>query len=489
MKKIYFVLFLLSVISYGQIQIGSNINGEAAGDNCGRKHSFSSDGTVLAIGASLNDGNGSNSGHVRVFKNISNTWIQIGSDIDGEAIDDYLGLSISLSSDGTVLAIGASLNDGNGSNSGHVRVFKNISNTWIQIGSDIDGEAAGDYFGSSVSLSANGTILAIGGHLNDGNGSNSGHVRVYQNISNTWTQIGSDIDGEAAGDWSGENVSLSSDGTILAIGASLNAGNGINSGHVRIYQNISNTWTQIGSDIDGEAAGDFFGSSISLSSDGSILAIGAFQNDGNGSNSGHVRVFKNISNTWIQIGSDIDGEAAGDRSGEDVSLSSNGTILAIGASLNDGNGSNSGHVRIYQNISNTWTQIGSDINGEASNDRSGISTSLSSNGTILAIGAFQNDGNGTDSGHVRVFDLSALLSSNTFVLNNFSIYPNPTSDILNINLDNNLTLEKVNIYTTLGQLIQTENKPQIHITSLVKGNYIIEVVTNQGKATKTFIVE
>ena len=48
-------------------------------------------------------------------------------------------------------------------------------------------------------------------------------------------QIGSDIDGDAEGDYSGESVSLSSDGTRLAIGASSNSENGDNSGHVRIF--------------------------------------------------------------------------------------------------------------------------------------------------------------------------------------------------------------------------------------------------------------
>ena len=88
-----------------------------------------------------------------------------------------------------------------------------------QIGGDIDGEAASDYSGTSVSLSSDGTIVAIGAVGNDGNGPSSGHVRVYQNISGTWTQLGGDIDGEAAGDYSGTSVSLSSDGTIVAIGA------------------------------------------------------------------------------------------------------------------------------------------------------------------------------------------------------------------------------------------------------------------------------
>ncbi|MBN31581.1 MAG: hypothetical protein CL845_06250, partial [Crocinitomicaceae bacterium] len=86
-----------------------------------------------------------------------------------------------------------------------------------------------------------------------------------------------------------------------------------------------------------------------LSSDGSTVAIGAPYNDGNGGNSGHVRIYSWNSDTssWYQQGGDIDGEAVGDQSGWNVSLSSDGTTVAIGAPYNDGNGTNSGHVRIY----------------------------------------------------------------------------------------------------------------------------------------------
>ncbi|MGB0676770.1 MAG: hypothetical protein ACPGO8_04100, partial [Ilumatobacteraceae bacterium] len=91
------------------------------------------------------------------------------------------------------------------------------STTIDQLGSDIDGEAAGDMSGWSVSLSSDGTIIAIGAGGNDDNGSSAGHVRVYQYSNDSWTQLGSDIDGEAANDNSGGSVSLSSDGTIIAI--------------------------------------------------------------------------------------------------------------------------------------------------------------------------------------------------------------------------------------------------------------------------------
>jgi hypothetical protein len=394
-------------------QIGADIDGENSGDQSGYSVSLSADGTTVAIGAWLNGGNGTNSGHVRIYQWNGSTWTQKGSDIDGEAAGDYSGISVSLSADGTTVAIGADYNDGNGTNSGHVRIYQwNAGTTsWTQKGSDINGEAANDSSGISVSLSDDGTTVAIGAKFNDGNGSDSGHVRIYQwNAGTTsWTQKGSDINGEAADDQSGISVSLSADGTTVAIGAWLNDGNGTNSGHVRIYRWNTGTsqWTKLGSDLDGEAADDYLGVSVSLSDDGTTVAIGADFNDGNGTNSGHVRVYQwNAGTTsWTQLGSDIDGEAAGDYFGASVSLTADGTTVAIGADYNDGNGSNSGHVRIYHWNGSTWTQRGSDIDGEAVDDYSGWSVALSDDGTTIAIGA---PGNRSNSGHVRIYSLSTI---------------------------------------------------------------------------------
>ena len=55
-----------------------------------------------------------------------------------------------------------------------------------------------------------------------------------------------------------------------------------------------------------------------------------------------------------QLGSDIDGEAAEDVSGYDVSLDSDGDRVAIGAYKNDGNGSDAGHLRIYSWDGSSW---------------------------------------------------------------------------------------------------------------------------------------
>ena len=62
---------------------------------------------------------------------------------------------------------------------------------WAQLGSNIDGEAAYDYSGRSVSLSSDGSIVAIGANANDGNGSDSGHTRIYQwdSTNSVWNQL------------------------------------------------------------------------------------------------------------------------------------------------------------------------------------------------------------------------------------------------------------------------------------------------------------
>ena len=389
-------------------QLGSDIDGEAVNDYSGYSVSLSSDGTRVAIGAYSNDGNGNSSGHVRIYELSGGTWSQLGSDIDGEAANDNSGYSVSLSSDGTRVAIGAYSNDGNGNSSGHVRIYELSGGTWSQLGSDIDGEAAYDQSGSSVSLSSDGTRVAIGAPYNDGTSSNAGHVKVYEYSGGTWNQLGSDIEGEAADDNSGYSVSLSSDGTRVAIGAYGNDGTDSDAGHVRVYEwnDGTSSWDKLGSDIEGEAADDYSGRSVSLSSDGTRVAIGAPFNDGNGNASGHVRVYEFSGGDWSQLGSDIDGEAADDNSGYSVSLSSDGTTVAIGAIYNDGTGSNAGHVRIYKLSGGTWSQLGSDIDGEAVNDYSGLSVSLSSDGTSVAIGAPYNDGSFSNAGHVRVHSMS-----------------------------------------------------------------------------------
>ena len=384
-------------------QIGTEIDGEAADDNSGYSIAMSADGNRIAIGARYNDGNGGNAGHVRIYTWNGTAWTKTGTDIDGETVGDYFGSSIAMSADGNRLAIGAVFNWGNGFNAGHVRVYTWNGTAWTKTGSDIDGEAASDRSGSSVAMSTDGNRIAIGAIYNDGSANNAGHVRIYTWNGTAWAQTGTDINGEAAEDQFGSSVAMSTDGNRIAIGAKFNSGNGASSGHVRVYTWNGTAWTQSGSDIDGEALLDQSGSSVAMSADGNRIAIGAIFNDGRADNAGHVRIYTWNGTAWTQTGSDIDGEAASDYSGWSVAMSADGNRIAIGAIFNDGRADNAGHVRIYTWNGTAWTKTGSDIDGEAASDQSGWSVAMSADGNRIAIGAIFNDGSANNAGHARIY--------------------------------------------------------------------------------------
>lgn len=480
-KHIFLILFLCPFIMFAQwTQLGNDIDGEAINDQSGYTISLSADGNTVVIGAPFNDDGGAASGQVRVFENNTNTWQQKGNNIDGIAVSDKFGFSVSISADGNTIAAGSPDSNANGFESGHVSVFQFQGNDWTQIGSNIIGEASSDHSGYSVSLSDDGNRLAIGAPDNglvENVGSNYGQVRIYELQGNAWVQIGNDIDGENPEDNSGFAVSLNQDGSIVAIGAPNNTNTITGAGHVRVYAFETDTWVQIGEDLDGVAMNDKFGGAVNLNNQGNILAVGARDHNG----IGQVRVFENLANTWEQLGTDINGESIDDEFGISVSLNADGTILAAGARFNSGFTLDAGHTRVYRNQSNNWQQIDDDIDGEALQDRSGISVSLSADGSTVAIGAYLNDGNNSNSGHVRLYTNPNVLNVETINLQNkITVYPNPTTTQIQIDLEEINSQSKVQLYTIAGKLLYSQihnntNHITINISSFSKGIYILKL--------------
>jgi len=153
---------------------------------------------------------------------LGNDWSQVGSQLNGESAGDSFGQSVALSADGLQLAVGASWNDANGTRSGQVRVFHFINEDWTQVGSAMNGENTGDFFGSSLALSASGAVLAAGATGNEaGNGAWSGHVRIFELVDGDWVQLSSSINGKGIENWFGRSVALSADGKTVAVSASL----------------------------------------------------------------------------------------------------------------------------------------------------------------------------------------------------------------------------------------------------------------------------
>ena len=475
-KLLTLALLSLSTMTFAQTQKGLDIDGEAALDGSGYSVSMP-DANTVAIGAPYNDGNGNYAGHVRIYSWKGIAWTQKGSDIDGEAADDESGWSVSMP-DANTVAIGAPDNYGTAPHSGHVRIYSWDGTAWTQKGTDINGEAQHNLSGWSVSMPDANTV-AIGAIHNVEIGFNDGHVRIYSWDGTAWIQKGSDIDAEAAGDESGFSVSMP-DANTVAIGGPGNDGNGSDAGHVRIYNWNGTAWIQLGSDIDGEAAGDESGYSVSMP-DTNTVAIGARWNDGNGFNAGHVRIYSWNGTAWIQKGSDIDGQAAEDVSGYSVSMPDANTV-AIGAPNNDGNGIDAGHVRIYTWDGTAWIQNGSDINGEAAGDKSGLSVSIPVANTV-AIGARGNSG---AAGHVRIFSLEAPQNIEyiSFNADEIHAYPTPTSGKFNLEFKTNLKEVKVCIKNLMGQEVFSEsyhnqNQIELYIQG-APGIYFVEVIS-EGK--------
>ncbi len=390
---------------------------------------LSADAKTLVVGApgDYYDKNYDRVGYVKVYRMTDDggNRTQLGQTIYGNATGDLLGLSVDVTAQGNVILLSSPGYLENNDRPGYVLVFSldsddetaGTTGTWKQVGQDIAGDAIGDQFGRSVSISDDGKTIAVGAARNDRkNGVDSGHVRIYRLADDgaSWEQIGGDIDGDAAGDWSGHSVSLSANGSIVAIGAPLAEIYLVWSGQVKVYRIDSggSSWEQLGESIYGDNENDYFGWSVDISPDGISLAVGTYVSVG----PGYVKVFS-LENgggddddlgasSWKKIGLTITGEAYGDWFGRSVSLSDDAKTLAVGApGANDEDGYDVGHVRVYRtdDSESGWTQIGVDIDGEADGDTSGISVSLSGDGKTVAIGSDWNDDNGTYSGHVRVF--------------------------------------------------------------------------------------
>jgi FG-GAP repeat len=93
-------------------------------------------------------------------------------------VGDLFGVSVSLSDDGMKMVIGSSSDDGNGLGSGKTQVYEYIGNDWVQLGPDIVGDA-GDNLGTSVAMSGDGRMIAVGVPKNPARGSDTGTARVF----------------------------------------------------------------------------------------------------------------------------------------------------------------------------------------------------------------------------------------------------------------------------------------------------------------------
>ena len=208
----------------------------------------------------------------KIFERIGDGFQQRGAVISG------YGDGIALNYDGSIVIVG----DRNWpSNTGRASVFQwkndneDGSMQWMQMGSDITGDATDDYLGwyGCVSFTYDGLTIAVGSYGYDRDGLRSrGLVRVYNydSTSDTWQQSGIDLVGDNAYDQF-SRTSLSSDGAYLAVGAS--------DSFVRLFAKNGDNYVAVRDTIIGE--GYRFAWSVDISADASALVVGDFSFDGN----------------------------------------------------------------------------------------------------------------------------------------------------------------------------------------------------------------
>lgn len=374
-------------------QSGVTIAGLAGGDETGSAVALSADGDIVAIGEPQSQIPGR--GRVRVFSGTTGTWTQVGASLVGATDGDFFGTAVALSADGLTLAVGAPGFDITGTlNAGRVTVYRYDGTAWVPTGDPIVGTSTTKALGSSVALCSDGNRVAIGAP--QGGTASEGATLVFD-FTTAWTQVGATILGEVASALSGTSVALGSDGSRLAIGA---VGNTSSAGQARVFALSAGSWSQLGSSINGAAAGDNLGRSVDLNGAGDVLAVGIPGHDATGSNAGQVGVYGYDGSAWVVRGAAINGVAAGDNFGYSVALSSSGTRVTAGAPLADNPGSSAGEVRTFAFAGGSWGVLGQSVTGESAGDEAGHSVAISSAGARIAIGAPEKS---TTTGQVRVF--------------------------------------------------------------------------------------
>ena len=379
--------------------------------------------------------------------------------------DNQFGYAIALSADGNTLAVSAIAEDSaakgvNGVskdyavNSGAVYVYTRDNKGWKQQAYlKASNTAEGAQFGNSLTLSADGNLLAVGssgeassatginGNQSDRSMPGAGAVYVFARAGAAWSQQAylksSNTGGPDVGYQFGYAVSLSSDGSTLAVSETSDPSNatGINgdqkntaapeSGAVFIFNHSGDTWSQQAyiKPWNTTAPNLLFGYSVGLNGNGDTLGVGAYNDEGR---RGAVYVFTRNNGTWSQQMRVVatNGEL-GDYLGCSLAISDDGNTILAGSvedrfsQINAGEADrldSVGGAYVFVRAAGKWSQQAYvKAFNPRENDQFGWALAMSRDGNTIAIGSHledsgakgvngdQSDASMEDSGAVYVY--------------------------------------------------------------------------------------
>lgn len=477
--------FISNLSAQNWTQVGADING--IGDyNYVSSIDLSADGSRLVIGENSHSGGGFNSnGRVRVFEYDGTSWNVLGAELLGDASGNGFGMWVRMTPDGNTIVCGESRADDNGLQSGKVKVYEWDGSSWQMKGNPIVGNTDSE-FGTSVDINETGTRIIVGApHPSDTDMSNSpGEAHVYRWNGTNWEEIGGGFYSKSSSDLFGSNVSMNLEGDVVAICArKFNT----NTGMVRVYEWNGTAWYVRGADFTGTNTEEFYGTSVALNGDGTTVAIGAAFKD---NDNGQVEVYNWDGSNWNLKGTPFLGSNA-EWLGHAVDLSDNGNVLAMGAPWYDGGFMDSGTNRCYLWNGNSWMQIGNEINGDAAYNYCGaFDVSINNSGAYMAVMSYGNDDGGEDAGQVRVFSSPKLEVADAEDQTQFGLYPNPVSNNLTIDSNVDQDIVRVEITNLQGQVLINEllTIQKLDVSVLRAGRYFIRLISTSGQTyTKSFV--
>jgi hypothetical protein len=399
-------------------QQGSKLTGTgiSASAKLGSAVAISADGSTAVVG--VPDDNNS-AGAAIVYVKQQNTWVQQGSKLVGTGIEGTLpgkqGSAVAISADGNTIVVGA---PGDIQNVGCVFIFRRMNNTWQQLGNKIQG--IGSFgtpgtsgFGSAVSIDAAASTIVVGSP-NDNTG-RGGIWIVKKSQTGIWSNTTSKLIGSNNINNSnfGSSVSISADGSTILVGGRGHA----NRGAAWIYK-LENTgiYSEDGGIIYNSSlpTGVNFGSAVATDGVGKTMAIA-----GVGDNSGTGAVWIYEKNTQTNIWTStikLTPTSTGVNFGSAIALSLTGNHLVVGSRLQT---SNNGSAVIYAKQNNSWNTTPSTllVNDNSGAANIGTSVALSTNLTTLIVGGNSDNSN---AGAAWIF----TNSNNTtlpITLNHFSV--------------------------------------------------------------------
>ncbi|MCP4136885.1 MAG: hypothetical protein GY754_38295, partial [bacterium] len=368
----------------------------------GRSVAASADGSTIIVGADGNDEKGSSAGAVYVYRWDGNIWSEkkiVAS--DGEK-DDSFGSSVSISSNGNTFLVGAYGNDEEGSQAGAAYTYKWNGSSWKE--EKITGGVAGENFGKSLSISSDGNSIIIGAYLNSEKGVQAGAAYLYKWNGSSWKETNK-FYGKARLNYFGRSVSISPDGNSVIIGAYGNNEKGVQAGAAYLYKWSGSSWKETNK-FYGEARLNYFGRSVSLSSGGSVAVVGAPGNKVGSFTSGAAYLYNWDGNSWKATKLIPDDGLSDDYFGNSISITPDGKSAIVGAPGNDGKKNNGGAAYIYKWNGSSWDE--KKIMPANAQDNEGFGNSnisISADGNSVVVGATGNSDKGLNAGITYFFEL------------------------------------------------------------------------------------